>query len=383
MNMRNINLDRRQKIRKTPDRFAFLQLERDDGGSVLDVSEDGLRFETFAPVPQCGPVHLWFSLNLRERIEAWGEVMWTNAAKKCGGLRFLRMSEEGRAEIREWLSRPALQENGEEEFVRRVAVTEMPARRKEKEIDAVARFVSKARQQAVGILAGAESVGVSSTLFPEPPVVEASGELVPMQRYLLAKRRQLILGLLLGMCISASVAVVAIKFSNYRQEKIELGRVRPAIVAQENRSDAATSPATNQPSKSGASPDIFGGGNQNLGVAKVGKTSLLATETGGHGSSRLTENAASNSPARSSMQLGLNGIEGRQKAAMTPQQLWASVQTGNTKSAVALAELYINGEGVPQNCNQARVLLLVASEKRNAAAIKRLAELDKTGCPPQ
>jgi TPR repeat protein len=68
---------------------------------------------------------------------------------------------------------------------------------------------------------------------------------------------------------------------------------------------------------------------------------------------------------------------------MTPQQLWTSVEAGNSKSAVALAELYINGEGVPQNCNQARVLLLVASEKRNAAAIKRLAELDKTGCPKE
>ena len=66
---------------------------------------------------------------------------------------------------------------------------------------------------------------------------------------------------------------------------------------------------------------------------------------------------------------------------MTPQQLWASVQAGDTKAAVALAELYIDGEGVPQNCDQARVLLLVASEKRNAGAIKRLQELDKTGCP--
>src|SRR5258708_26702925 len=78
MNLRNINLDRRQNFRKTPDKFAFLQLERDDGGSALDVSEGGVRFETFAPVLQSGPVHLWFSLNLRERIEAWGEVVWTD-----------------------------------------------------------------------------------------------------------------------------------------------------------------------------------------------------------------------------------------------------------------------------------------------------------------
>jgi len=98
MNLRNINLDRRQESRKVPDRFAFLQVEGDDGGTVLDVSERGLRFETFGPVCETGQIHFWFSLNLREQIEAWGEVAWLNAAKKCGGLRFLRLSEEGRAQ---------------------------------------------------------------------------------------------------------------------------------------------------------------------------------------------------------------------------------------------------------------------------------------------
>jgi len=57
------------------------------------------------------------------------------------------------------------------------------------------------------------------------------------------------------------------------------------------------------------------------------------------------------------------------------------VQAGNSKAALELAELYIQGDGVPQNCTQARVLLMVASEKRNTGAIKRLQELDKTGCP--
>jgi TPR repeat protein len=52
-------------------------------------------------------------------------------------------------------------------------------------------------------------------------------------------------------------------------------------------------------------------------------------------------------------------------------------------AAVELAEHYIKGDGVPQNCQQARVLLLMASEKRNEAAIKRLHELDQdpTTCP--
>jgi len=67
---------------------------------------------------------------------------------------------------------------------------------------------------------------------------------------------------------------------------------------------------------------------------------------------------------------------------MNPTQLWGAVQAGNSKAAVELAELYIKGDGVPQNCQQARVLLLIASERRNTAAIKKLQELDKgAACP--
>src|SRR6266436_8962729 len=145
MNLRNINLDQRQDFRKVPDKFAFLQLEGDDGGTVLDVSEGGLRFETFAPVQQNGPIHFWFSLNLRERIEAWGEVVWTSATKKCGGLRFLRLSEEGRALVRECISEPSVQEVPNGGFSRLGAAKEMPARMGAREADAIARFVSKAR----------------------------------------------------------------------------------------------------------------------------------------------------------------------------------------------------------------------------------------------
>ena len=384
MNLRNINLDRRQNFRKTPDKFAFLQLERDDGGSALDVSEGGVRFETFAPVLQSGPVHLWFSLNLRERIEAWGEVVWTDAAKKCGGLRFLGLSEENRAQIREWISRPTPQVASDEEFLSRGVLTEMSVRSGASETDAVARFVSKARPREAMKLIGTEAAGATSTLFPAPLEVVASGELVPMQRYISAMRRQLILGLFLGTCISATVAVAAIKYLNYRHENRGLGKAQAELsAAQKSPGDPLTPAAVNPSIASGTSTDIFGSSNQKKRVAEAHKPTILATETGGHPSPRAWETSASSPSAQAPLQTSLSGNTSRQIPAMTPQQLWASVQAGNTRSAVALAELYIKGEGVPQNCNQARVLLLVASEKRNAAAIKRLQELDKTGCPSE
>jgi hypothetical protein len=402
MNLTKVTLERRQKLRKMPDELAFLQLERDDGGSVLDVSEGGLRFETFDPVPQSGPVHFWFSLNLRERIEAWGEVVWINAAKKCGGLRFLRLSEEGRAQIREWLARPAPQAAPEEEFVGRGVVTEMPARTGASETDAVARFVSKARPREAA--SGGHTIpraweapganppaflpsfsttgeaGVENIPFPRPEEVRASGELVPMQRYLSATRRQLILGLVLGTCISAAVAAAAIKYSNYRHETTGSRKAAAESSAQKSPGGALPPGAVNPSTASSPPIDIFGS-SQNKAVAKIRTPGIPAAETGGHSGPRSGDATSPNPSARASLQPSLSANTSRQKSLMTPEQLWASVQAGNTKSAVTLAELYIKGEGVPQNCNQARVLLLVASEKRNAGAIKRLQELDKTDCP--
>ncbi len=379
-----MTLNRREKYRKAPEKFAFLQLERDDGGTVLDVSEGGVRFETFAPVHQNGPVQFWFSLNLRDRIEGWGELVWTNAARKSGGLKFLRLSEEARAQILEWISRPSPQEVPDEKFLRRAVTADTPAAIGTSEPDAVARFVSKARPQHatfLSSLSSAEVAGVSSTLFPTLREEKASGELVPRHRYLSAKRRQLILGLLLGAGISAAVAVSAIKYSNYRHENSGLGKARAEFPGQKSGGEALPSIPMSPSASSTGSADIFSIGKQKKGPGRDRTPDNQAAAADGHSSPRAPEPTASNQSGQTAHPPRLNGNESRQKTSMTPEQLWASVQSGSSKAAVALAELYIKGEGVPQNCNQARVLLLVASEKRNAEAIKRLQELDKTGCP--
>jgi hypothetical protein len=52
--------------------------------------------------------------------------------------------------------------------------------------------------------------------------------------------------------------------------------------------------------------------------------------------------------------------------------LWKSVAKGNPEAPVKLANMYIKGDGVPQNCEQALVLLRSAAAKENAAANSRL-----------
>ena len=46
-----------------------------------------------------------------------------------------------------------------------------------------------------------------------------------------------------------------------------------------------------------------------------------------------------------------------------PAELWNAVKRGSVGAEVALANLYLKGEAVPQNCEQAHMLLLAASMK--------------------
>jgi hypothetical protein len=252
--------------------------------------------------------------------------------------------------------------------------------------DAVAAFVSKARPRPLTLLAGGADSGDSSSgaSIRQETLQPASG-LVPVQKYLAAKRKQLIFGIVLGMCISATIAMAAFKVSNYRRQIQDAEKLaaesRAAKLGTEVQppAPAIATPAVPHP----AAGDIFSPGKQKRGTPSDNTPNNQKVPATWLARSRAMEPpvlAASIASSPSRQPRSSDDASQRQNS-RTPAQLWASVQAGNSKAAVELAELYIQGEGVPQNCAQARVLLLVASEKRNAGAIKRLQDLDKTGCP--
>jgi hypothetical protein len=381
-----MDLNRRQQFRKVPEELAFLQLERDDGGTVLDVSEGGLRFETFAPVLQSGPVHLWFSLNLRDRIEAWGEVVWTNAAKKSGGLRFLRLSEEARTHIRKWMEEFPSRHVSDGKAALSAGADGTPGKIETGKWDAVAAFVSKARPRRLTLLAGGEDSrdsGVGASIRQE--TLQPASGLVPVQKYLAAKRKQLIFGIVLGMCISGAFATAAFKFSNYLRQSRDAEKLTgESHAARLGTEVQPTAPALATPATTHPAPgNTFSPGKQKRTASSDSAPNNLKTTATWPPRSRAMEppGLAASTESSSSRQPHSNDDASQRQGSRSPAQLWASVQAGNSKAAVELAELYIQGEGVPRNCAQARVLLLVASEKRNAGAIKRLQDLDKTGCP--
>lgn len=457
--------NRRRFLRKVPNDIAFIQIERDEVGKVLNVSEGGLSFRSVTPVPRNLPVYFWFSFNLKDRIEAMGEVAWTDLSRTVGGLRFTQLSQASRDQIQKWLSRlrteevprevPEEIEVAEEEVPEEqealvpqlVAVAApTPIRANEAvlapipmkthegtsaEPDRVAKFVSKARAYRPLLTFEGKKVveeaiaATTPALGIEPPKarvdrpmfsmetgatpkvqpadskfsslsfkgIESLVELVPLQRYLSAKKRQLLCGVILGICMSAAVTVPALKFWNYRTH----ADIKPTIADSSSlKANAATpppaTPLTATPQAKPSYPDtgIF---SEPAPIPfkdksrKAASTSLTARNQAADPfwdkptrtvSSKGTK-AATAMPVQAQSS---NALSANKKSGANPNQLWTAVQAGNSKAAVELAELYIRGDGVPRNCQQARMLLLVASEKRNTAAIKRLRDLDKgAACP--
>ena len=99
-----ITSERRQKPRTKIRGIHYLQIEPNNGGLLLDISEGGLSFQAAAPVLNVGAVHFSFSSHLKGQIEAEGEVVWKSVNKKVVGLRFTRMTPEAWECVRELLA---------------------------------------------------------------------------------------------------------------------------------------------------------------------------------------------------------------------------------------------------------------------------------------
>ena len=333
-----MNTNRRQ-LRTVPDTLVFIQLDQDDGGQVLNLSEGGLSFEAFAPIHQKrGPIHFWFSLDLSERIEAIGKLAWTDATRRVGGLRFLELSPNARNQIRNWMSKG---------FKRNTVAAEGP---------------------------GSEAVTTAASSIPT--------ELVPLVRYRSATHRQFIRGVFLGILVTTAVALPAVKYSGTGKQ----------LAAPPSPTPGQTARANSEP-QAGVSGSASVSGERRGSIASASGKTRKSTPSGDSTDNSLSSTVGrprpqslDNPSAGSSHALSVALTQSREissakKSVASPQQLWSAVEGGNVKAALTLADLYRRGDGVQANCDQARVLLLVASKKGNAQAIKELRELDTTGCP--
>ena len=104
-----MNVDRRLQERKQPERMLLCKLGGDERGSVLNLSQDGLCFESLTPIEEKALRQLRLSVDLNGEIEATGQLAWIDSAKRTVGLRFLELSAPAREQIRVWLSETSTQ----------------------------------------------------------------------------------------------------------------------------------------------------------------------------------------------------------------------------------------------------------------------------------
>src|SRR5437764_4346607 len=79
--------ERRRTPRAPVETLSYINFGTSNGGIVSDVSAGGLGFRVFAPVPKSGTIRFSFSVENRQ-MDAIGELVWTDATRRRGGLRF-------------------------------------------------------------------------------------------------------------------------------------------------------------------------------------------------------------------------------------------------------------------------------------------------------
>ena len=93
--------ERRQYSRKTLNPLPYIHLPSGNGGLVLDISEQGLRFRATSPVEQTGPIN--FSFTVHSNVVAGiGELVGFDQAKRTGGLRYTQLPYNALEQIRKW-----------------------------------------------------------------------------------------------------------------------------------------------------------------------------------------------------------------------------------------------------------------------------------------
>jgi hypothetical protein len=148
----------------------------------------------------------------------------------------------------------------------------------------------------------------------------------------------------------------------------------PVEKAEKNENQSQTAPAA-------ASQPEAASQNQQTPKRQVSRSAVAPVDTPASLQTRLASEGPSGSEDLAEAERFLNGDRGTapdlQRAVPL---LWLAESKGNGPATLVLADLYLRGEGVPQNCDQARLLLDLAAKKGAKGAGERLSHLQAFGC---
>lgn len=365
--------ERRRVQRKTSRGISYLEFEAGSGGIILDASEKGLGFRAAKAVQQLGPSRMWIWISPRpeDRIEITANVVWTDSSNRIGGLCFSETGTDSCNQIRNWLWRPSVLEASPQ-----FQQLPLPANSAEKLPEARREIRHNANLLRAPIEVdearpiGLRPIsGLPSLFAPNLPGQSQDSQ---------APRHRIAYGLATGLLIGVLVVAVVVLFDMFRPEVgallIHLGEKIAGTGPQRQISpplpgsapvQAHTSPSIE------AKPDVLQ--KEASGDSALPRDSSREVNSQSPGLAiPRTKEGPERSPDRRSPNSAQDSAE--------VTRLWSTVASGDSSAEVDLARLYLRGDGVPRNCEQAKVLLRAAAKRGSVKARQELEKLRTTGC---
>jgi hypothetical protein len=394
-------------VRKKTQSLVYLELGRENGAVMLNLSEEGCGFQAISPV-KLGKTRFAFQISGGRRIAGEAEVEWVDEAGVTGGLQFLDLQPEAKKQVRMWLN----DTNAPEEPGEGVTIAAAPVEALRQSWVEAQNWETSAKptppkdtrrdsrpESSVGVAEEPAPVAPWTNMPPGGlPVLEDVRARFPLMRgddsYGGSRARSAARWRGLAM-LAMVVATGALLYVYQRETGESLIWLGETLAGRTKATAAVPEGKPVAPAETPQAPVEANGAPEKTEAEVVPKTEPDATPTTTAPTTeselaRGKEHAPPPSEAviRSTQRQEsiLEQPGGRQKAEPPRSEgesvasLWDAVQGGSVAAEMSLAEHFARGDGVEKNCDQARVLLKAAAGKGNREARLRLYQLESGGC---
>ena len=406
------NSNKRVIVRKRTQQLVYLELGRDNGGVMLNLSEDGCGFQAITPV-KVGETRFAFQISGGRRIAGEAEVVWVDDVGIMGGLRFLNLPLEARKQIRRWLEETkAPEEHGAFEPAAQPP-WEAPGRGARGEYGGTVAEPPRSTDYRQGASYGAGVGRAVEEVAPQPaawahlraastPVMQADQFSASVFRDdgVYGSSRPRSVALWRGIAVLAVATAIAALVVAYQHDvgasliwlgETLTGRTRASQVLPETKPAAVNTPSpaldTNSPSTLGLGGDIASQKPAEHGAEQTGtadRTAPGASPPSETQPRRLETSVGTTDRQESMLERQATQLPKEDpevwNANESVESLWGAVQGGSVAAERSLAERFVRGEGVAKNCDQAKVLLKAAANRGSREARLRLYQLETGGC---
>jgi hypothetical protein len=383
------------------DQLVYVELETNNGGMMLTVSDEGFSFRAVTPVRATGRTPFSFTINGTQKLSGFGRIEWTRDEGKVAGLQFTDVSSEFHQELRAWLAQlgsPGVSSSPEMPTPEPslISTLEEPSR---------TTLDARPNSQPLGLSLGRSLSGGLPDAVVAPPVFKQTSAAEPPRTLPVLTEwkypedspaaklpRVNKIALVAGVIFLLALGLFLYGYrTGIGESLISVGQKLSG--PSENTSGAsgsATQHKVPNETTTGPSPDSTKNDLPNSSAAKAAPalaTGDRDTQTNAEStaeSRKATDAHRSDNTfedARASLPPSENSVSNTRDAAQQSHGLWAEVAKGNTSAEVTLAKLYLIGSGVPKSCAQAKVLLQAAAKKGDVEAIDKLAQIRRQGCP--